>query len=144
MNDFNLKGTLREQRAESRTEQCIPSVFCSAKRAAGKRCVFPGSRSRTRVCRQHTSCRLLGAANSNFQSLPPSRPRPSPPVLRQREGPPPERQEMWGARSGDQRGVPSSWCCAIPSQQAARALVHFSPPRLPLAHPPSFPLLPYL
>lgn len=145
MNELNLKGSLRVQSAEERAEQAYPR-FCSEKRTSRK---LQGSL----VAVPHASvprARILPASratNCNFLSLPPSRPRPSPGSPSARRGRPPERWGMWGAGSGDQRGVLSSWCCAIPFQQAAQALTGslLSPTphlRAPLAHPPSFPLLP--
>lgn len=87
----------------------MPSVSLS-KAGSLKAARFPSSRSRTRGCSLYAYCRLLGAANSNFLSLPPSRPRPSFPVPRQPGGASPEAMgdvgcKEWGSEGGTQQLV---------------------------------------
>lgn len=142
MNELNLKGSRREQQAEDRASNACPR-FRSAKLTARKRRVFPNSGSRTRVCRQPTFCRLLGAANSNFLSLPPSRPRPSPPVPRQPGGAVPGAVGDVGCREWGPEGGTQQLVLHHPLPAGGPGTGSLPSPRPPLAHPPSFPLLPF-
>lgn len=140
VNELNLKGSQDSSEWRAERSNACPSSY-SAKPAARKRRVFPSSGSALERATSTHSAAFRGRQTVLPKLTAVSPPPFSPDSLSAGRG-----RSRSGGRCGMQRvgtrgGYPAvGRCCAIPSQQAARTRVYFSPhPRPPLTQPPSFP-----